>query len=110
MPRPLSDHVPPTMRKRMETMKIKSVRQLAERVNRSEASLGAYLKSTKPSLVVLMELLKGLGYSCSSPEFDLINELLDVKDLRNQRESHSISKPEPIQQYSFRQSRWPKAA
>lgn len=110
MPRPLSDHVPPTMRKRMETLKIKTVRQLAERMNRSETAVGAYLKSSKPSLLVLVDLLKGLGYSCSSPEFDLINELLDVKDLSKHKQPCRLSKSEQIQQYSFRQSRWPKAA
>lgn len=110
MPRPLSDIVPPTMRKRMETMKIRSLKQLSVRVGRAETAVGDYLKSNKPSLALLVAMLKELGYTCSSPEFDLINELIDAKGLQSDKDSPIISKPVRIKQYSFRQSRWPKAA
>ena len=104
MPRPISDKVPPTMRKRMAEMNIKNVKELAQRMGRSNQGLGHWLGDGKPTLVLLMLLLRELGYSCDSPEFELINEFIDAKGLHITNNSDTINEPVRIEQYFYRQS------
>lgn len=104
MPRPLSADVPPLMRKRMEEQNIRTIRELAKKMDHSESGLGSYLRSGHPSLAVLVRMLKELGYACDSPEFELINEFVNVKGLQKQQVSSSINEPVRIEQYSYRQS------
>jgi len=104
MPGPLADTLTPTMRKRMETMQIRSMRALARRMGKSPGGLQQYLTSQKPSLVTLLTLLKELGYPCKSPEFDLIYELAHVKGLQDVHDSDTLSESVRIEQYLYRQS------
>ena len=104
MPRPISDRVPPTMRKRMAEMNIRNVKELAQRMGRSNQGFGHWLADGKPTLVLLVLLLKELGYTCDSPEFELINEFIDAKGLHISNNSDTISESKRIQQYLFIQS------
>lgn len=104
MPKPISDAVPPTMRKRMSERNIKTVKELALKVGRSAPGLGQWLANGKPTLVLLVLLLKELGYACDSPEFELINEFIDSKGLRSNKNSDIISEHKQIQQYLIMQS------
>lgn len=87
----LSDNVPPTMRRRMDTLGINSVRKLERQMNVSNATLKHYLSSDKASIRRLVSLLEALGYTCSSPEFDLIKELCGEKDLKGVDQSSTLS-------------------
>lgn len=69
-----------------------------------ESAAAAESRAGHPSLAVLVRMLKELGYACDSPEFELINEFVNVKGLQKQQVSSSINEPVRIEQYSYRQS------
>ena len=104
MPMPLSVKLPPRLRQRMLERNIKTVKELAVRIDSSVSGLHGYLSNPKPTLITLMKLLKELGYSCDSPEFEIINEIIDAKDLRTLPSDSNISESKRIQQYLFIQS------
>ena len=75
------------MRRRMDTLGINSVRKLERQMNVSNATLKHYLSRDKASI----RRLVSLGYTCSSPEFDLIKELCGEKDLKGVDQSSTLS-------------------
>ena len=75
----------------MDTLGINSVRKLERQMNVSNATLKHYLSSDKASIRRLVSLQEALGYTCSSPEFDLIKELCGEKDLKGVDQSSTLS-------------------
>lgn len=88
----------------MDSLEIKSIRALEEEMNVSNAVIGHFLSTDKRSISLLLHLLRTLKYPCNSPEFDLINEIVEQNDLKNVNESskiQSVKFAKRNRQYSF---------
>ncbi len=83
MSRELSDKVPPSIKRRMNSLGIKSIRQLERDMGVPHATITQYLSTDKPGVLLLMRLLRTLRYDCVAPEFDLINEICGSQALQN---------------------------
>lgn len=91
MPRPLSANIPPTMRQRMATEGIETIKELEAKAGTADTSVAKFLKTDKSSLKLLLNILHALNYKCDSPEFQLINEICEKNHLNITEDSSIIS-------------------
>lgn len=91
MSRELPAWLPPTIKTRMIARDIKSVRELERQAGFSNGLVvGMCTQYNNESLLNILTLLRTLGYSCNSPEFDVINELVSENDLKHRRVTLTI--------------------
>lgn len=91
MTRHLPDWMPPATKTRAANMRFQSVRQIERAANLSNNRLHRLLTSEAQAMADMVSLLKALGYSCNSPEFDVINEFCSQNILADCRDIATIS-------------------